>query len=344
MGNSTIKLQDVVDFAKTFPEIVPCVGVGGYANQPALTIANDVMTAMLSPTMNWKFNRMNVTPFYTISWQQDYAQLGLTNLGWIEHCWIVDINNTQIPKPVWTLEDVRDLERSFSQFGRPGQICWLPNDQLTYGIWGATSVGDSGTSIGNNPAAGSVYTNPLGQTQTPSNPVLQIKDTNGNYDILTSYGQAGALTPAFPAANSAAGTTFADGSATWTVVEPKGTGFRLNPIPPQSGVVYQVNVVAQMRPPTFTSLTQVLDPIPDDFSKYFREGFVAMCYDHSPESEVRAKGPAAQARWMAGMVEATKKADRERDAAGFFPTQGVMDNTNPWPLGPAWPYPPNRVY
>ena len=99
MGNSTIQLQAIVDHAKTYAELKPVLGVAGSSLEPALTIANDVATTMLSPSMNWKWNRMVVNPFYTVSWQQDYATT-TTTLNWIEHAWLCDINNTAIPKPV----------------------------------------------------------------------------------------------------------------------------------------------------------------------------------------------------------------------------------------------------
>lgn len=293
------------------------------------------MTTMVSDTMNWKWNRANATPFYTTSWQQDYAQNN-TNLKWIEHCWAIDINNTALPKPIYFLEAVRDLERTFAQYGRPGQICWLPNDQMVYGTWGAGNTSNAGPQ---NPGPLSVYTQPLGSPTTPSNPITQVIDTNGNFQVLTTYGTTGATQPSWPSANAAAGMTTADGSCVWTVVDPKGEGFRLNPIPPLTGVVYQINPVCQKKPVQFTTMSQTLDPIPDDYAKYFRQGFVAYCYRHSKESDVREKFPVEQALWMEGMkLEAITSANREKTNPGFYPDQSVMAPSVNLSLGPAWPY------
>lgn len=336
MGNSSITIQSVVDYAKTYPDLSPVLGVVGSSREPALTMANDVITEMLSPAFNWKWNRIannQLPPFYTISWQQDYAQ-AVTNIQWGEHCEIVDINNTALPKPWWPCEFVRDLPRTSTQFGRPGQICWLPNDQLVYGTWGATP----GIMGQNNPGPLVVITNPLGQPSTPANPATQVVDPNGNYQILTTYGICGGTAPSWPSANAAAGVTTTDGTVVWTVVNPKGRGFRLNPIPPQSGVVYLVVPVMQQRPPTFTSLGATIDPVPDDYAKYFRQGFIAHAYRHSPDPKTRAKGDSEYGLWIKAMQDCKEQGDRERDAAGFYPTQGIMDQPIYYNWGPAWPY------
>lgn len=337
MPNSTVSLQNVIDYAKTFGDIYPILAAGGYVNTIAVTNANDVMTALLAQRFNWKWNRFLPKPFYTISWQQDYAQLSLSTLAWIEHCPIVDINNTAFPKPIWFLEAVRDLEQTSAQYQRPGKICWLPNDQLVYGTWGGGGP--------SNPGPNTVYTNPLGAVQNPTNPFIQIKDTNGNLQLLTTYGTTGGTQPTWPAANSAEGTTTADGTVVWTVVNPKGQGFRVSPLPPQQGVVYQINPVCQLRPPVFSAtsnnsnpLGQTLEPIPDDFAKYFRDGFVAYCYRSSREADVRAKHVDAQAAWFQSLEMAKEAGDRELEDKGFYPDRGVMDYGPGYPVGAANPY------
>jgi hypothetical protein len=337
-GNSSTTLQSVVDYAKTYPDLSPVLGVVGSSREPALTIANDVITEMLAPKFNWKWNRIannQLQPFYTISWQQDYAT-PTPNIGWIEHCEIIDINNTALPKPWWPVEAVRDLPRTSTQFGRPGQICWLPNDQMIYGTWGA-SPGIAGN---NNPGPNVVLTNPLGQPSTPTNPCTQVIDPNGNYQIVTTYGQCGAVAPSWPTSGSPPNTNTTDGGVIWTTVDPKARGFRLNPIPPQSGVVYLVVPVCQMRPPKYFSLSAVIDPVPDDYASYFRRGFIAHCYDHSPDPKVRQKAVTELAIWRQSMEACKEQGDRERDSAGFYPSASIMDAPMIYPAGPANPYGP----
>jgi hypothetical protein len=333
MGNSNVSLQSVVDHARTFSELTPVLATGGFSQQPALTIATDTMISMLSPQMNWKFNRQKTPPFYTNSFQQDYAANNV-NLAWIEHSYIVDINNTALPKPIWTLEVVRDLEATFQQYGMPGQICWLPNDQLIYGVW----------------AANAKFGQLLGVPSGPANPLLQIQDPNGNFWQVSNNLNATVTTgatqpvwtnpPVYPtyASPSTVASTVTDGTVVWSAINPKGQGFRLNPLPPQTGVVYQVNPISQMRPPQFSAIGQLLDPIPDDYASYFRQGFIAHGYRHSPEQKVRSKFQDEFKLWMQSMGDATRKSDRERDAAGFYPSQSLLDSNYTIDVGPAWPF------
>ncbi len=359
MGNSTTTLQSVVDFAQTMSELSPVLKAGGYVNTVATTIATDVMATILSSEFNWRFNRFIVPPFLTTSWQQDYAIVqisnvvtgsrnggaSVTNLAWLEHGIAVDINNTSNPKPQYPLEVVRMLESTFIQYGRPGQIAWLPNDQLKYGTWGAADNSPTQLTFGNNPQPSQVITNPLGAAQQPRNPATQIQDANGNFLVLTQYGTTGTVSP-LAVVGALPGTIVPDGTCIWTVVDPKGQGLRLNPIPPQQGLTYMIYVIGQMRPPMFgtgrtgsSPLNQLLDPLPDDYAKYFRQGFITYCYRHSPEEKIRGKFAAEYQLWIEGMTEATKKSDRERDSAGFYPTRGIMDNPFGTYLGPSYPFP-----
>jgi hypothetical protein len=180
MGNSTKTLQNIVDSVTSIGDLALNLPVGGWGNEPSLTIANDVMTELLSKKFPWKWNRKVVAPFYTNTLQHDYAQVSLTDIGWIENASLIDINSTSLPKRLEWLEAVRDLARSSQSAGRPMKICWLPNDQLVQGVW---------------PGAGKVYTNPVGAIALPDNPTTNILDANGNILVLTTYGITGGVAP-----------------------------------------------------------------------------------------------------------------------------------------------------
>lgn len=356
MGNSTIQLQFVVDYAKTFPDLNPVLSTGGMSQQPALTIANDVMTTMLAEGGPWKWNRMKIPPFYTNSLQQDYASAGTTavnNLAWLENGISININDTGEPKQRQPIEVVRDLPETSAQYGNPGQAAWLPNDQLIYGKWGG---GTSGEGSQMNPGPGSVYGQILGVPASLFNPMTQIKDPNGNYWILlpnsvNNLNQSitlGTIQPTWPTNPvyptftnpNVTATTIADGTATWTAVNPKGQGFRLNPIPPQTGLIWQERLFGQARPIQFTSLQQVLDPIPDDFAAHFRRGFIAYSYMHAKDPKIQAKFQIQRSLWMEALVTALRSIDRERDNNGIYPSEAVMQG-GPTYVGPANPFFPS---
>lgn len=333
MPNSNITLQSVIDYARTMPDLEPVLAVGGFSQQPALTIANDTMMALLSPGMNWKWNRFIVPQFYTNSWQQDYAANNV-NLGWAEHGFVVDINNTALPPPVWPIEVVRDLEVTSSQFGRCGQVCWLPNNQLTYGQW----------------SPGQSYTQILGTPSNPGNPLNQIQDPNGNFwtvaNNLNATVVTGSSQPTWPTtiayptyqSPTTLPTLVSDGSVIWQAINPSGQGFRVNPLPPQSGLYYQVNVIGQKRPPSFVNVTQTLEPIPDDYASYFRQGFIAHAYRHSKQQDVRARFQTEYQLWMSGMQQSLSKSMREREEAGFYPSESLLNSGYCSYVGPAYPF------
>jgi hypothetical protein len=302
-----------------------------------LNICNDVMTELTAQVFNWRWNRAKMPLFYTNSFQQDYAS-NTVNLGWLENGVTIDINNTALPKPIWPLEVVRDLPMTSGQYGIPGQVSWLPNDQLQYSVW---------------PGPNSVFTNPLGAvTNAPNNPITQIQDPNGNFWIVTTYGTTGGVQPTWPTtlsyptqnAPNAAATTVTDGSVVWTAINPKGQGIRCNPIPPQTGTVYQFNLFFQYRPfafsnGLFTSFNQTLEPIPDDFIKYFKDGCVAMAYNHSSDKQIRGKFQDQYNLWKKSLMDAKMAGDRERENNGFYPAQGVIQRG--WGdsyIGPANPF------
>jgi len=336
------------------PDLNPILSTGGFSQEPALTIANDVAVAMFAPPFNWKWNRIRFPFFYTNSWQQDYASLNTNNLSWLEYAILIDINSTSEPKDKYTLETNRDLPETSVQYGRPGQVCWLPNDQLIYATWGGGATGEGPQS---NPGPGSVY-GPLLNTVTgtvisqPSNPLLQIQDPNGNFWVLTNaltqsvtLGMTQPVWPnpvVYPTQTNPriVATTQPDGTGIWTAVNPKGQGMRLNPIPSQQGKVWQARVFGQGRAPMFTSLSQTLEPIPDDFAPYFRRGFCAYAYMHAKDPKTRAKFQDQQALWMASLQTAVRSVDRERDNAGIYPTDAIMPSPGSTYLGPANPYYP----
>ena len=332
----------------SFPDLEPVLNVGGNSGQPALTIANDVMNAIFSTEFPWKWAEFQIPQFYTNSYQQDYAIIypngsSLTNLAWLERGIVVDINNTAEPKPFRQVETGRQLPQATGSIFNTGTgsplflVNFFPNYMLYYGTWGAAQTGN--TTFGNNPVAGSVYTNPLGAISMPSNPVTQIKDANGNLLVLTTYGTEGSTAP-LAASNATPGTTASGSGATtvWTVVDPVGQGMRILPVPSQTGVVWQFNLVGQQQPPRFTTLNTTLAPLPDYQEPNFRQMFIAQCYRYSPEAKVRAKFKDEWTLAMQALINSRSKEDRELEENVFVPDRGIMSRSrNRW-VGPQYPF------
>lgn len=350
-SNSTITLQDEVDIMQTMGDLEPILNVGGMTSLVALTAANNVMSYLFGVPFPWKFNELNIPYFYLNSLQQDYASVdeygrSLTNLAWLERGIVIDINNTAEPKPWRLVETGRELTQATgNQFNSGTEsplflVNYLPNRLLYYGTWGAGQVGNP--TLGNNPLAGSIYL-PLVSNggDMPNNPIMQIRDANRNYLVLTGFGTEGTTAPVAPI-NAAPGTLVSapDATTVWTVVDPSGQGFRVLPIPVQTGIVWQFRLIGQMKPPRFKSLDQTLAPLPDEFEPHFQMGMMAQLYRFSPQKSVYSKYPDAWAQWKRSIEELRAKEDRETEENMFVPDRGIMGGQrgrNTF-AGPSWPF------
>jgi hypothetical protein len=321
VGNSTITLQAMMDGVSAIGDLNPIFNnTGGWGDEPALTIANDVMGEMISVRFPWKWNKVKIPAFPLTSYQQDYAT-NLTTLGWLENSQRVDINNTQVPPPTQPIYAVRDLDMMSMMGGWPYQVCWFYNSDLEQELW---------------PGPGEEYINPIGTETGPTNPYTNIIDPSGNILVLTEWGTTGATEPdAGPTAEP--GDTVEDGTVQWMVVDPRAQGFRFYPRPPQGGHVWLVRLFGQKKAPTFTNLQQTIDPIPDDYSKWFRDGCVAYAHRYSSNPTVKARYGQMKADWIAAVAGAAKQGDREDESRGFFPDKGIAAQININDPGP-YPY------
>jgi len=350
---STYTIQNIIDRVQSFGDIEPVLNVGGFSLEPALTIANDVMNAICATPFPHKWNSVGLPLFYTWSWQQDYALVNpdgssVYNIEWLEDGTAINISSTSIPKPWCRVECGRSLPmrtgtysmNSGTMLGDPAYLASsLPNDQLYYGVWGDANNGNS--TLGNNPVAGSVYTNPLTAVNQPANPINQIVDANGNLLVLTGYGTEGSTAP-LASVGALPGTTVSGtgASTVWTVVDPIGLGIRILNVPSQTGVTWQFNLFGQMPPVRFTSLDQSLAPLPDKYEPFFRAGFIAQCYRYSPEAKIRAKFKEEWPLWLKSLTDMRVAQDRELEEYSFIPDRGVMGSGRRRSTfqGAAWPY------
>lgn len=364
---STVRLQDIADIAQDFGYLAPQLNVPQSVTHPAIPIANDVMSAICAVPFPWKWNEMKIPPFYTNSFQQDYAGIYLPavsggdptlgnvgqsvmNLSWLERGIAINVTNTAEPKPWKLIEVGRSLGQQTgnlflnSSLDSPMFLVnAYPNYMLYFGTWGAANFGTS--TLGNNPVSGSIYTNPLTMANSmPSNPISQIRDSNGNLLVITGYGTEGTTPPVAPA-NSPAGTLATPGAGAttqWTVVDPNGWGFRIVPAPSQTGVTWQFNIVGQMTPVRFTSLAQTLAPLPDEYEPFFRQGFMAQCHRYSPEAKVKAQFQTEWALWLKALMELRAKDAREQEEYKFVPERGITGGSTSrfQRINPQWPFPP----
>ena len=197
----------------------------------------------------------------------------------------------------------------------------------------------STTNPGTYQAGGTV--NGTGGESQAANPVTQIEDANGNLLVLTQYGTEGTTAPLAPPQSAPGTTCFGTGATTiWTVVDPNGMGFRIDPVPTQTGVVWQFNLWGQALPIKFTKLSQTLFPLPDQYEPNFRQMFIAQMYRYSSEAKIREK---FKTEWQLGIQalnECRTKSDRELEENMFTPQRGILGGNRGRSrfIGAAWPF------
>jgi len=325
-------------------------GAAGYSTEPLLTICNEIMCRILAENMPWKWNRQFVPPFLTASLQQDYCT-NLTNVGWLENAWRIDINNSTsnsngAPKPCFALNTVRDIPQTSVQ-SVPDSICFVPNYQAFLGSWQANTVYGCG----------------YGVSMTPRTPIQQFEDVNGNILYIDStglgltiespgytgttitppgtfpYGTSGSAQPA-AAPNATPGTLVADGSVVWTVADPNGVCLRLDPTPALNGLCWWIQCEYQQAPPNLLVMQSSLAPIPVSMIYLFRAGVRAQLQIFQGNKE----GGQAYAEWEETLMKSVRAGDRQQEDFAIIPTSPIMSpggwQANWAGIGAAYPFQP----
>ena len=319
-SQSTIEVQYLVDFARTYPWTTETIGLAGYSASPAVEIANDIAQEIMSETVPWKWNSYNAPPFLTQPYQQDYpTSLSFNNVGWLESAIIIDINNNSLPTPQAPLKVVKNLQPS-SVCDIPSALCFILNRNALTGVRQASTL----------------YTNPLVSAGggPNSNPPCAITDPNGNILVITGYGTSGSTTPTWPAANAAAGTNVTDGGVTWAVVDPNGVCFRVNAKSTNGSTVYQINPTYQLKMPLITGVTSLFNPIPDELGWLLRKGFLAYLSKHAGQKDYMAQ----ILEFRAAVKIASGASDKEEQEFGFAPSEPIQGGPGMGPATGLWWY------
>ncbi|MBZ5695967.1 MAG: hypothetical protein LAN36_11490 [Acidobacteriia bacterium] len=126
MSNS-ITIQQTLNWLTAFITQRPTTGVGGNANEPALTSANYVMQTIVAPPFRWEWNRINATSaITTVVGQSDYP-ISLSDYGWLEKATLVNPNPVGTTPPNFELEIFSVLAKD-GERNRPQKIAVLLDD------------------------------------------------------------------------------------------------------------------------------------------------------------------------------------------------------------------------
>ncbi len=326
---STVTIQSTTNFASTHTKLAPLVGVGGFQNEPALTIANNVLQEILSPPYPWKFNRKELQMFVTAQYQQDYLFAGAsafvnptTGVG---SGAAIDLASNNGVTESGTTVTVNTLEpHNFAV----GQTVFMFGNTVaaynsSFSISGSTFAWAGGWVI----------------TAVPNNKQFQFTHAssglaNSGAPGVTDMGWLEAVTFR-QISTTVAPQPIQEGQAVKMIdpsnqvgnpekicwVADQGNGIikiRLFPVP--GTFPWGVQLVYQAKAPRLTALTNTWAPLPDELSNVYTQGFLAQAYRYVDADKAEIEDQ----KFQRAIGKALDIKDAGTDGFGLYPAIPIM--------------------
>lgn len=331
---STITMQQIVNLAATHVELIPLTGVGGFTNEPALSLCNDTLQELLSAPQDFKFNRAVMNVFATSPNRQDYLFAGATffcpassfSAG-------LDLASNNALTIVSTTVTIKTLEQ---YNGSIGDICYILGTGSSYDTtFTSNGIQTSFTGVQY------TITNISGLTITatvsggsPSGTSGAAGITDFSWAVECSIQASQTNQPILPTRHPEVVRMLpVDSTATTpskvAVINDNGAGIltiRYWHVP--STVQWLGTIIYQKQPPLSTSLSSTWAPFPDHLSFVYRQMFFARCYRflNSPRAEAEyQKAQEAIAKVLSG-------SDREMQDRHLVPETGLMTSLDQWAI------------
>ena len=187
MASKTINtIQGTLNWASAFILNRPSIGVSGTYQEPALTIANLIMSTVLSPPFAWQWNRA-ITTFMTVAGTSDYS-VAIPDFGWLEKA--TRTNNSLNP-PIVELQ-ISHLLAAAGRQNPPFKIAILSDDNAGNITFRLLSVPDT------------VYTITLTYQKAP---ILATSLYGASLGSITSIAAASGTTAVYTASGGFTGGT-----------------------------------------------------------------------------------------------------------------------------------------
>lgn len=334
MSNSTLTLQSVVNLAATHSDLMPLAGVGGYTNEPALSLCNDTLQDLLSAPIDWKFNRVEMPTLFTSNTKRDYQFAGAAafTLGGSSAGAAIGLASGSGITVAAGVVTVNTLEaHPFSS----GDTVYMLGNVAT------TGTSSKYNSVLTQTATSSTYSNGWVIASTPTSTSFTFAATTGqnNADVagapgITDFGWLSSATmfelnsttspqnivPIEAVRELQPGSGVANPSKV-CVLKDNGDGtlkIRFRNIP--GATIWGVNLVYQAKAPLKAALTATWAPFPDELSFVYRQGLLYRMwrYLNNPKADVEYQ------KLQAAIAKASGASDRETSDIHFYPERSLM--------------------
>lgn len=294
MSNSTITYQNRLNFASTHGDLVSLSGIGGFVDEPGLTLCNDALSDILSDPSDWKFNRVELPMLVSCPNKQDqlFAGACLFVLGSSSQGWGIDLaSNSGVVDTAGTVT-VTTLETHRVTVGLTVYLTGLvaqTGNAANASVYDAT-FSDNGTSSSWSngfvvTAVGAKTISFAAITGMNSGDILGAPGIT-NYGYLTSVSFQEMNNTSSPP-NLRPGTTYRELPRVSAVTNPDsiaveqdlGTGvlrIRWHRVP--GSVTWGALIVFQAKAPLKTALTSTWAPIPDNLQSLINQALLYRMY------------------------------------------------------------------
>jgi hypothetical protein len=342
MSNTTLTLQSVANFCSTHSDLLPLSGVGGYANEPFLSLANDALSDLISDPNDWVFNRVEMPSLFTCPNKQDYLFAGASaftlnasgaNAG-TSQGWAIDLASNSAITVSGGVVTVNTIEAHRFAIG---QTVYLTGVTMTTG----TTANYNSTFTDN----GSVSQWNTGWVITAvgtKNFSFAATSGQNNADVggapgITNFGYSTSASMQEVNNNSSPPNVFPlvvrrelEVSSRVSIPEKVavmtdlGTGvlkIRLLWLP--SSAVYAVNIIYQAKAPLKVALTDTWAPFPDNYAAVYRQAALYRMYRYldSPKADNEYKKLQAQ------IMKTQAADDATQTDVSIQPSDSLMDSS-----------------
>jgi len=327
MSNVTVPLQKVVNLAASHADLLPLAGVGGYTDEPALSLCNDVLQELMSAPNAWKFNRAELPLFVSALYKSDYLVTGATGfvLGSSGTGAAIGLSTDSTPGISRTGTTVTVTFREPHRM-TAGQLFFMAGNvdsqfNSTFTQDANQSQWSGGWTILTTPTTTSLtFTHAVSGSTTSGAPGITdfgwadsatIVDMNSTTPVQTTHTLR--IVQTLPPVPS---NVVSLGPEKGCVLQDNGDGtlkVRISPVP--GSALWGINIVYQKKAPLKTALTQTWAPFPDEYGYVYRQGFLARCYRYinSPRSE------AEDQKFQRAIAKAIGQSDEEPAEQYLYP-------------------------